>query len=343
MNCYDRGNVEGRYPKQLYRQDAKGMLRDVAGEIGLGLPEHQIAGFGWLDAEGDGDIDLLAFQDDGLFLYRNTDGRYSQEPILSRTPDPTERIGRRLGEDAYYDGKFTLADYDADGDVDAFSPSRRGNVLLVNDGGKFRSVDPVSVGLPAASIAAGWIDFDNDGRPDLHFVPQGVFRQLDHHNFKRTGLLELHAGQHDAAIVNWFDRDNDGRRDLLLALHETPGFRRWWEFGKEPKRTSAWDVKSYRNTAPGGHWLQVKVRGTPGNPQAIGARVTVTSDAGRQTQEVGMADGAYFSQGHYRLYFGLGATGIAQEVKVRWPDGRERTMSGVVADQLLVIEPGNPS
>jgi len=341
VNCYDRGNVEGRYPKQLYRQDEKGMLQDVAEAVGLGLPDQQIAGFGWLDADGDGDLDLLAFQDEGLFLYRNVNGSYAQEAVLRRSMDAANRIGRRIAEDAYYDGRFTLADFDADGDLDAFSPSRRGNVLLINSSGSFRTVEPASVGLPAASIAASWVDFDNDGRPDLHLVPQGIYRQRDDHKFERTGVLEFLEGQYDAAIVNWFDRDNDGRMDVVMALHESPGFKRWWEFSKEPRRSSTWDLRSLRNTVRSGHWLQVQVVGDKGNAQSIGARVTVESSVGRQAQEVGIADGAFFSQGHYRLHFGLGDASSPVSLTVRWPDGYETVLRNVVTDKVQVVQRGS--
>jgi hypothetical protein len=102
-------------------------------------------------------------------------------------------------------------------------------VLLINDGkGRFSVVDPATKGLPRESATAGWVDFDNDGLPDLHAVPQGLFRQRRDHTFESTALLELPSRKYMAAIVNWADFDNDGQRDVLIALLENFSFWTWW-------------------------------------------------------------------------------------------------------------------
>jgi hypothetical protein len=54
--------------------------------------------------------------------------------------------------------------------------------------------------------------------------------------------------------------------------------------------------------------------------------------------EVGNNEGAFFSQGHYRLYFGLGQNERAKAVKIRWPDGSMQQLDNVPGDALLVIE-----
>ena len=52
VNCYDRENFAGDYPKQLYQQGPKGALRDVADKVRLGLPDQQMANLAWLDFDG---------------------------------------------------------------------------------------------------------------------------------------------------------------------------------------------------------------------------------------------------------------------------------------------------
>src|SRR5262249_7633273 len=153
----------------------------------------------------------------------------------------------------------------------------------------------------------------------------GLFRQRRDHTFEATGLLALPPQKYMAAIVNWADFDNDGRRDALLALNENFALWRWWEklyknsadklTGAEDK--FAWKLVAYRNAiANGNHWLEVRLAGKRGNAQAIGARVTLENPEGRQTQVVGLNDGAFFSQGHYRLYFGLGAQYGAEKMTI---------------------------
>jgi hypothetical protein len=339
VNCYDRGNVAGIYPKQLYQQDRQGKLHDVAMEAGLGIPDQQIGSFAWFDADNDADVDLVTFQDEGFFLYRNNGGEFSQEPIYRRGLGDAEKIGHTTGNEWFYDGKVSVSDYDADGDLDLFSASKRGNVLLVNNAGTFSPAMPASIGLPDSSITANWVDYDNDGLPDLHLLPQGLFRQREDHDFESSRLLEFPAEQYKAAVANWYDIDNDGRLDLLMALSENPDFKHWWEFSREPRRHRVtWLLKAYHNTGAVNHWLQVKLVGQDGNRQAIGAQVTVVTPDGRQVQEVGSTDGSFFSQGHYRLYFGLGDHARADVLRIQWSDGEQQEFHNVSGDRLLTIE-----
>jgi hypothetical protein len=338
VNCHDREHVQGNFPKQLYQQDIGKKLRDVAEETGLGLPDQQMGSMVWFDADDDGDADLLAFQDEGLFLYRNREGRFVQETVHRRTPDDAPRISDAVEDDWFVDGKLTVTNYDADGDLDVFFSSKRGNLLLKNQDGKFAVIDPVSVGLPGKSMTANWVDYDNDGLPDLHLVPQGLYRQRQDHTFEKTGWLALHPDQYRAAVVNWFDLDNDGRVDVLMALSPTPSFKHWWEFSKEPIRRGRWPVSTYRNVGAQNHWLQVKLVGASGNREGIGARVTVITPDGMQTREVGASEGSFFSQGHYRLYFGLGTHAKVDAIRVRWSDGVHQELRNVEGDRLITIE-----
>lgn len=341
VNCQDVGKVTGDYPKQLYQRDRQNRLRNVAAEAGLAIKDHHLIDYEWLDADNDGDMDLVSYEDSGYFLHRNENGVYAPEFIYRGKfvrADHPELQGRGI---AYwnFDGKLTAADFDRDGDIDVFAASKKGNVLLENQGGEFLPVGPASIGLPEDTVSAAWVDYDNDGLLDLHTVPEGLFQQRQDHSFEKTNQLELPVRKYQAAIINWFDLDNDGSRDVVITLNENPSLSRWWEiFPKDPFK---WDVLTYRNLVSDHHWLQIKLRGGPGNREAIGARVTVTTPDGRQVQEVGGGDGAFFSQGHYRLYYGLGEHEKAATIEIVWSDGKRQKMENVPSDQLLVIEREN--
>jgi hypothetical protein len=347
INCLDRGNVAGSYGKQLYEQTADRRLVNVAAEHGLAVPEHELIDFAWFDADGDGRVDLLAHEDTGYYLYRNPGGKFVREFIYRGKFERADVPGLARNTLDYwqFDGKLFLADYDSDGDLDAFVASKTGNVFLANQGGgKFRAVDPASMGLPKESVAAAWVDYDNDARPDLHVVPQGIFHQNTKRTFEATGLLSLPEKKYQAAIINWFDRDNDGALDVVMALEENHSLWRWWQKpfksenvkGKDDRFT--WFIQGYRNVGAKNHWLQLNLKGSPGNRQAIGARVTVSTPEGQQTQTVGASEGAYLSQGHYRLYFGLGSQSRISSIKVTWPDGQSQELKDTQGDRLLTIE-----
>ena len=337
VNCYDRHHTSGEFPKQLYIQQKDGRLRDMARETGVGMPDQQIGSFAWIDVDDDGDVDLVTLQNEGFFLYRNAAGHVSRETIYER-PLSGVQIGHSTESIWAYDGKLTVADYDRDGDIDLFSSSKRGNVLLVNQGGSFTHINPASAGLPETSLNASWVDYNNDGLPDLHTVPQGLFQQNKQHSFEVTDILRLPDEQYQAAVSNWCDLDNDGRQDLLMALNENPSFEKWWEITPQHRLATTWLLDGYHHKGPSGHWLQVRLADSDGNRQAIGARVTVVTPDGQQTQEVGSSEGAFFSQGHYRLYFGMGSNTKAETIKVRWSDGFRQELKDVNADTLLVID-----
>jgi len=342
INCQDRGKSKGVFPKQLWRQSSDGRFQDAATEVGLGLPDHELNDFVWLDAEGDGDLDLLTTESKGFFLYRNESGRFQPEFIAKGTFVRADVAGLTGETNNYwrFDGKLSSADYDADGDLDIFSASKQGNSLLVNEQGRFRLSAPAASGLPAKSVAASWVDYDNDGLTDLYTLPDGLYRQEAAHRFRASRLLTVPRHKYHAAIAHWYDRDNDGTRDLLVAMNENNSLWRWWQ---KPFKTwddrFVWTLAAYRNLGSAHHWLNIEVAGPAGNRQAIGARVTVSTPQGEQVQEVGGNDASFFSQGHYRLYFGLGPHDRADRIKVRWSDGRSAEYTHVTADRLLSIAP----
>ena len=338
INCEDVGHVEGKYPNKLYRQNSQQQFVEAAEQAGLQILDNNIIDYEWFDADNDADMDLFTHQDNGFHLYRNNMGRFEPEFIyrgeFARIDDP--KIKGASGAYWIFDGKLSVADYDRDGDLDVFAASKKGNALLVNNSGAYTYLNPEKKGLPVNSVSASWVDYDNDGLTDLHSVPAGIFKQRPDHGFDRTNLLTLPEKLYMASIVNWYDINNDGARDALIALNENQSYHRWWESAR--KDTFLWKFSTYQNTDTENHWLQIKLVGTPGNREAIGARVTLTTADGQQTQETGINDGAFYSQGHYRLYFGLGQHSKVDLIKIRWPDGETRELENVNADSLLIIE-----
>ncbi|MEN8129400.1 MAG: CRTAC1 family protein [Pseudomonadota bacterium] len=311
------GRKRGAFANQLHRQKANGTFVDVAEEIGLDYPELGTAL--WLDVDNDLDTDLLWGSRSGLWLHRNQLGEFTKELV---------------GSGAAY-AKLSPADYDGDGDLDVFAAAPSASLLLVNDKGYMQAVDTGPLGLPSKAKTAQWLDYDLDGRSDLFVFPDGLFRQLDQGTFTKTGILQVRSPfwRFVEPRAIWFDYDKDGMLDVLLAHRYYPrpiqkAFRSLFPFSV---------TLLHNRLTTTNHWIQIELVDQPPNRQALGAKVSVFTPERLQLQEVGQAEGSHYSQGHYRLYFGLGRYRRPTLVRIQWPDGTVQELSSPLGDQLLII------
>ena len=92
-----------------------------------------------------------------------------------------------------------------------------------------------------------------------------------------------------------------------------------------------------KNKAPAGNSVLVEVKTASGR-DAIGARLTFTSGARRQIDEV-RSGGYHISQGDFRVHFGMGQETTGR-LSVRWPDGAREEIDSVKANQWVTIRKG---
>jgi hypothetical protein len=92
----------------------------------------------------------------------------------------------------------------------------------------------------------------------------------------------------------------------------------------------------FRDVAPGGDFLRVRLRGTVSAPDPYGAEVTVSANGRRATRQL-TSGGSTHSQSEPALSFELGAGARAATVTVRWPSGLQQTLDAVATDRNLDI------
>ena len=191
---------------------------------------------------------------------------------------------------------------------------------------------------PISGLVAG--DFDGDGRADLMAVGNSYAPIPDTGRFDggvgwllrgdgRGGFSPappLESGfivRHDAKALVVADLNQDGWPDLFVTRNnDTP-------------------LAFLNHGAPGRHSFGVALRGAPGNPTAVGARLTLQlADGTTQTGEIA-AGGGYFSQSGATIFFGYPDSAPPVRLRIRWPDGRdsERAFAGPPAKLLRITAP----
>jgi hypothetical protein len=335
---------------RLYRNEGDGRFRDVSAQVGL--PFDEILGFtgSFADIDDDGWDDLLITGDFCTSrVFRNVEG--------TRFEDITDAAG--VGSDENGMGSV-VADLNADGLPDWFVTSigpiddapaplslgggfgSSGNRAYLNQGdGTFvDATDQLGLRNGGWGWGAAVEDFGNDGRLGVVMTNGYSIGEDDDRSPGapavdplRFWLLHDDASTEVSAAVGLddtglgralvpFDMDRDGDLDLLVA-----------NFGGEPRL--------YRNDTPRRHWLTVQLDdpGTPGNPDGIGARVTVTPAGGEPITRWVIGGGSYESQVPTEVHVGLGDTDEAERVEVRWPGEAEpQVLTDVDADQVLVVQ-----
>jgi Tfp pilus assembly protein PilF/peroxiredoxin len=137
-----------------------------------------------------------------------------------------------------------------------------------------------------------------------------------------SGALGLDLDQ-DGRSFAVLDLDRDGDPDLaLMAARQAP------------------QLRLFRNDyEAGGARIAVRLQGTTGNRDAVGARVTVETDALRRTRVVHAGSG-FLSQHSRELLIGLGASRRIAKLRVAWPSGAEQVFDDVPLGHRVVIQEG---
>ena len=345
----------------LWRNDGKGRFEDITHIVpirtirqpGLTTPLEMSFTPTFSDIDGDGDPDILLAGDFGAGQVLRNDGGRRFADIRDAVITDENGMGAAVG------------DYDRDGDMDWFvtsihDPEGRsgegptGNRLYRNRGdGRFEdATDAAGVREGGWGWGACFADFDNDGHVDLFHTngygvtEAGQYGLADEYVRKYAGFVDdpsrlfmangdgtftersselgiRHTGQGRGAVCA--DYDGDGRVDILIANHNAA-------------------PTVYRNALEtGNRWLAIDLEGRHANPLAVGARVTVHTDSGRQVQEVHLGS-AYLSQAPTTLHFGLGPDPAIRTIEVDWPGPTNRVtrIETVQVDRRLAIRQPKP-
>jgi hypothetical protein len=191
---------------------------------------------------------------------------------------------------------------------------------------------------PIDGVAAG--DFDGDGRADLLFVGNSFAPVPEVSRFDGgIGWLLRGDGHGGFAPVPAAESGIVVRRDakalVVLDLNQDG----WPDFFAT--RNNDRPLAYLNQPVRGRHSFGVVLRGRPGNPACIGARLTVRlANGSTQTSELAAGSG-YFSQSSATAFFGYPDDAPPTDIRIRWPDGREtvQTLTAPPAKLLRLSAP----
>ena len=258
----------------LYHNNRDGTFTDVTTQSGIDFRGWGMA-VAWGDYDNDGHPDLLVTAYGQNHLYHNDgDGTFSDRSAVSRIGGPKGFwTGATWGDynrdgflDLYITGYVKYARPDASvGNHDlenpasinpsSFPPAR--SLLFRNNGdGTFVEVAAAAGVLNSAGrgLSAAWVDFDEDGWPDL-YVANDVSDNVLYHNLGNGQFEDVsHAARVSdyrssmgIAVGDW---DNDGYQDMFLThwlAQENALYSN--QFGQSSERGNKSKSKSGSNAA----------------------------------------------------------------------------------------------
>ena len=302
-------------------------------------------GFGFIDWDGDGRVDVFEPNDFGVSRFWRNPGDLTVGEDWLQT----------WGVAQYQHGMgVAFGDFNGDSLLDVYLSDIGLDDFLVGKSGGTAAAQPPSPAAREATLRhSGWCpqaqDFDNDGRLDLHVLQSALAAsQSDLAMLTTTNqplasdmpLYDLTLRQTDDAqltvgkvarrstrstiaygATSSGDFDGDGRVDLLTVVSSI-----------------TFEVRLLRNTTDvtGRHWVAVRLQGRSADRDAVGARVRVLT-GGRRMEQVAGAHGGLGNSSN-EVHFGLGAATAVDAIEVVWPGGKTQRIAGPLpSDRVLDV------
>jgi hypothetical protein len=340
----------------LFHNNGDGTFTEVAQKLGVDDPNGRSLGALWHDFDGDGWLDLYVANDvSENRLYLNKHGRFVDASSAAW-----------VGE---YRGSMGLAagDWDRDGDDDLFishwiaqqyalyqSLLEEQKFAAQKNGGPashdlhFTDVAETSgigqVSLQSIGWGTSFFDFDSDGWLDLVVANGSTFETKQQprklapmpsflfwnqkgeffHNLApwNVALSTPHASRGLAVA----DYNNDGALDIAIVDHGE-------------------GVRLLRNDVPQGNWLELRLHSRVGkNRQAVGFGygATVIAYVNGVGLRRSLGSSSYLFQDSRRVHVGLGQSGVADRVEVRWLSGAVDNYEHLASNTIWDLTEGDP-
>jgi hypothetical protein len=327
-------------PDQLFQFDDNGRFVDISQQAGIRSTGNKQYGKGlgvlMADLDLDGDLDVYVTNDTvANFFWRNRgDGTFEEVAALTGVGfDNSGNADGSMGID--------LGDYNLDGLPDLFVTNFQSEqfALYKNLGNAlFQHVSSATGMLSFPSSYVGWgtafVDADNDGDEDL-FVANGHVQRypvdssitqlpiaLENKNGRfakvNHSLGSYFTSEHNGRGIATGDLNNDGYVDLAYT-HVNQNCS-----------------VLINHTDNNNHWITLQLIGTKCNRSAIGTRVTLTTNTGKQVRQI-KGGSSFASSNDSRIFFGIAANAQITQLEVYWAGGETQIINSPAPNQQLTI------
>lgn len=318
----------------LYEQQPDGKFVEDTQNNDLFFPDSKCMGLTVYDYDDDGDMDIFQANDHQMnFLFRNDNGKYKEFGVASGVGGNSQ--GKATGS-----MHGTIGDIDGDGLIDILVADLKYGALYRNRGnGLFEDITESSGIAKSMAGKGSWgaalFDYDNDGDLDI-IAANGTAEELilqhplllendGKGNFKDVGKDRgsYFSTKRSGRGLSVFDYDNDGDLDVIISHVDLQA-----------------TASLIRNDGGNkNHWLGLTLKGERGLASAIGAKITVITGDKKQVF-VNQWTTGYLSNSEPRVHIGLGAQRIINELKVKWPDGKQEVYKNIVSCRYITIVKG---
>ena len=344
VQIYSTPGIYEATPDRLLRNNGDGSFTDASKDAGLSAAARKGLALAIGDIDLDGDQDVYVANDTDANQFWLGDGRGGLK-------DTAQLSGVAYSEEGIPQGSMgaDFSDTNNDGLLDIVCTnfqSEPTNIYRQEQPLLFRDVSDITgVGEAARARLKFGVDFfdaDNDGDEDLivtnGHIEDNIGEYTDSITFAQQSTLYENSGNGNFVDISnaagaalqvkqvgrglaTGDLDGDGDLDFIIS---TNGGKAQVGINSTEKR---------------GNFVGLWLEGSKANRNAIGARV-VAKIGNRTIQREVMGASSYLSICDFRLLFGLGETGMIDELTIHWPGRQPQVIKGLAAGKYYRVVEG---